>query len=276
MDLRKQAFSIDISDGLVNGTGGDTGGGVRGGGGMGVAVAGGGGGSKGGRSSLIGMNISLSDIHPLGGGEEGERHSSTLGMENTATVSSGQEKGPGQGPGPGLGKGVGWTSDSSVSRATNSTPWSSYVLNKRDMDLARLQLLNTKMRIDHLSSSEVTTITSHLLTTIPQIQSLFATMSYDHAHSILCQLVAVSTVVHLKRSSTNPLYPRWIPSSRGYHSLSFRVTSSDPSLCTLTYIPYALSCSSLTPPTDLFISQCQRRTLSQRSLDIIMHLHFEW
>ena len=160
MDHRKQAFSVDVAEGLGNGGGG-------------------------------------SNIGDGGGG----------GIESTTTATSGP--GLGQGQGPGLGQEL--TSNNNVSRTTrttSSTIWSSYVLNKRDMDLARLQLLNTRMRLDQLSSEEVTTITSHLLTTVPQVQALFATITYDQAHGILCQLVAASSVVHLKRSSVNPMNPR--------------------------------------------------------------------
>ena len=236
MDLRKQALSIDFPESFGNGNSGNGGGSNGGGSGGGGSDGFGGGGVKGGRSSsassmpMTSMNTTSSiddHLYALGGGEGGTGHPFPPGisgvesstMITTTTISLGQ------GPRQGLAQGQGLGSDSSNTRArtttttpssnttntsssSSSTHWSSYVLNKRDMDLARLQLLNTKMRLDHLSTEEIRTITSHLLTTIPQVMALFATVSYDQAHSILCQLVAVSSVVHLKRSSTNPLYPR--------------------------------------------------------------------
>jgi hypothetical protein len=77
-------------------------------------------------------------------------------------------------------------------------------LNKRDMDLARLQLL-TRVGAERLTEEEVHSVAAHLLNTVPQMRTLVH--DDPHALATVGALVRASPVLHLKRTSSDPARP---------------------------------------------------------------------
>ena len=87
--------------------------------------------------------------------------------------------------------------------------------------MVRLQLLDAKLRSDRLSSEEVKAVAAHLVTNLPQMQQLVGLS--DHSMddgmdsrrtslpaaelALVSELAAVSTVVELRRKSTDLLAP---------------------------------------------------------------------
>lgn len=80
-------------------------------------------------------------------------------------------------------------------------------LNKRDMDLARLQLLNTKIVRDQLTPEEVQTISDYLLTNVDEMKTLLGPLPAEEGLGILCQLVRSSPVLHLHKKSEDLHWP---------------------------------------------------------------------
>lgn len=72
----------------------------------------------------------------------------------------------------------------------------------RDMDLARLRLLNSKMIDEKLSDAECAAVVAHLVANVPEVMAICK----DNVKTVQA-LVEGATVLNLKRHSENPLRP---------------------------------------------------------------------
>ena len=96
------------------------------------------------------------------------------------------------------------------------------LVSRRNIHLARLQLLNKKFNHLELSNYEIEAIALHLITNEVQMKKLFTAGNIEDFNTI-CMLVKVSPVLHLKRFSVDfnqvnmIIYVRNIPFFRKLH-----------------------------------------------------------
>ena len=74
-------------------------------------------------------------------------------------------------------------------------------ISKRDMDLARLQLLNSKNACTHLSHDEITAVVQHLLDNVSELKTLFAGVNSTDVFNTMHELIQLSPVVYMKKKS---------------------------------------------------------------------------
>ena len=77
----------------------------------------------------------------------------------------------------------------------------------RDLDMARLRLLNPKFSDDHLGESEVNVIAAHFLQNVSQFKTLFASID-DIKSFILSNGIVVTVTKDSENSNENILYKR--------------------------------------------------------------------
>jgi hypothetical protein len=90
-------------------------------------------------------------------------------------------------------------------------------MNKRDIDLAKLHLLNTQMDEDQLTSGEVKAVAAHLMKNLLQMQQLLGDDDEEAAFSSCCELIETCPVQILKKTTPigQPAFPEDILCRKG-------------------------------------------------------------